>query len=323
MHYYFKYWIINDLKELSTEDLLMHNLAKQIKNSALHYVIHFWKELQIIRRQPQRCFVSNLSATGFFALLYASGAFATPVPVATYNFNSTLAAEEAGAPALSAIDPLGSNHFRTENVFGTSRTVYRFDGNRTPVNQQAGLVLNANSLLDADEAYSVEMIMRFDLNSSSWENLFGVSNRSSDNAFYVAPSGQLQVWPNNLGTNIVTQNDWHHITMTNDGAGTVTGFLDGVFQSFSTSTTSMDFGAYSFANPNRLIHFFADNVQGGGQGEFADGSVALIRLYDIALTSDEVGNLPSPSVPEPGVVLLLITGLFGFTFGWRKRPQLY
>ena len=67
----------------------------------------------------------------------------------------------------------------------------------------------------------------------------------------------------------------------------------------------MDFSANSIANPTRLIHFFADNVQAGGQGEFADGSVALIRLYDIDLTPEEVETLTPPTVPEPTTLVLL------------------
>ncbi|MCP3868866.1 MAG: PEP-CTERM sorting domain-containing protein [Gammaproteobacteria bacterium] len=109
--------------------------------------------------------------------------------------------------------------------------------------------------------------------------------------------------------------------MTNDGNGVVSGFLDGVFQSFSSSTASMDFSAFP-GNPDRLIHFFADNTQGGGQGEFADGSVALIRLYDIELTSDEMSTLPpTQSVPEPTIITLMGLGMIGIGLGRRKKQS--
>lgn len=249
-------------------------------------------------------------------LVFTPLAWATPVPVATYNFNGTLSADESGVPDLTPLDPLGSNQFQTENVFGTNRTVYRFDGNNTPVNEQAGLVLPAGSLLDGDDAYSVEVIFRFDVNSSTWENIFGVSNRKSDNAFYVAPSGGLQVWPVTAGPDPVTQNEWHHVTLTNDGTNVI-GYLDGVFQ-FNLASTSMNFSRYTAENPDRLIHFFADNVVGGGQGEFADGAVSLIRLYDIALTGEQVANLPLSTVSAPPTWMLLSVGM-GLFVGLRRR----
>jgi len=251
-------------------------------------------------------------------LLASTTAIAGPIPVATYLFNGNLNAEEAGVASLSAIDPLGLNHFRTENVFGTNQTVYRFDGNKSPVAQQAGLVLDTGGLLDGDDSYSVDITFRFDNNSSSWESIFGVSNRQSDNGFYVSPTGPLQVYPSSLGPDNVTQDEWHRVTLTNNGS-TVVGYLDGIFQ-FDLVSPSMNFSSYTGANPDRLIHFFVDNVAGGGQGEFADGSVSLIRLYDIELTGGEVETLP---VPGPATFLLMLTGLFaGLLTGHRRRNQL-
>ena len=251
-----------------------------------------------------RLSLSALSAVAVLLTATAPAAWAVPVAVATYQFNNTLAADEVGIAALTAIDPLGANTFQTENVFGTNRTVYRFDGSKLPVTDQAGLVLDTAGLLDGDDAYSVEMVFRFDLNDSSWESIFGVSNRQSDNAFYVDPGSRLEVFPSGDGPDIVSQNEWHHVTLTNSGT-TVNAFLDGVFQ-FDLTSNVMDFSTYSTQNPDRLIHFFVDNVAGGGQGEFSDGAVSLIRLYDIELTPDDVATLPPTAVPAPAPLVLLL-----------------
>ncbi len=236
-------------------------------------------------------------------LLAAAQSQASLIPVATYLFDGNLNAEEAGVAANAAMDPAGLNQFQVENVFGTNQTVYRFDGSTTP-SLQSGLVLDTTGILDGDDTYSVDITFRFDNNGSSWENIFGVSNRQSDNAFYVAPSGGLQVWPSSLGPDVVTQNEWHRVTLANNGS-TVVGYLDGVFQ-FDLNTPSMNFSSYTSQNPGRLMHFFLDNVVGGGQGEFAAGAIASLRLYDIELTEDEVDNLP---VPAPMTLLLFGAGL--------------
>ncbi|MBL8469763.1 MAG: PEP-CTERM sorting domain-containing protein, partial [Methyloversatilis discipulorum] len=111
---------------------------------------------------------------------------AAPTAVATWNFNNTLAADEAGKPALTVIDPLATSGFMMDTVFGESRWVYRFDGNATP-SQQAGLFVDSSGLLDADDAYSVDIVFQFEADTASWENIFGVSNRQSDNALYIDP----------------------------------------------------------------------------------------------------------------------------------------
>ncbi len=250
----------------------------------------------------------------FFSLV-ASSVIAAPIPVATYNFNNNLNAEEQGVGALTAIDPLGNNGFVTDTVMGINRTVYSFDGNRTPVNEQAGLVFDSAGLITGD-SYSIEMIFAFTSSpqDSSWESIVNVSNRQSDNAFYVDPGQKLEVFPSGDGPTTFTFGEYHHVTLTNDGNGKVTSYLDGVFQ-FNLSTTSMDFSSFSTQNPNRLIHFFVDNVIGGGQGEFSDGRVALIRIYDVELDQDTVGDL---AVPEPSSWLLFSFAFF-CAIGLRRK----
>lgn len=239
-------------------------------------------------------YVSILSIV--VAGIFWGAANAAPVPIATWDFNNTLAADEPGVPALIAIDPLGKNRFMTDDVLGVSQTVYRFDGNKTP-SEQAGLVIGTKELLKEGDAYSVEMIFQLEASQSTWKNIFGVSNRQSDNAFYVEPGNKLQVYPNHGGPTNFTFGQYHHVTLTNDGHGHVTSYLDGVFQ-FDLKTDIMSFATYSSVNPDRLIHFFVDNVVGGGQGEYANGRVVMIRLYAAELAKTEVSRLGAAVAKE-------------------------
>lgn len=253
----------------------------------------------------------------------SSVASSMPTPVATYNFDNSFAGSEASAPTLSVIDPLSQSGFLSDTVFGKTRQVYRFDGN-IKSSENAGLYLSTLGVLDQNNAYSVEMIFMFEENQSSWENIFGVSNRQSDNAFYVDPSNRLEVWPSGDGPDEFTFGEYHHVTLTNDGAGQVTSYLDGVFQ-FDLATASMDFSIYSQENPDRLIHFFADNVAAGGQNEFADGRVALIRLYDLALEPKDVSDLdenPFPEIPIPTAIWLFGSGILGLIGASKSRRAL-
>ena len=72
------------------------------------------------------------------------------------------------------------------------------------------------------------------------------------------------------------------MSLTNDGSGHVTAYLDGVFQ-FNLATNVMDFSTYA-ANPSNILTFFADNTSGPAQTEWVPGKVSLIRLYDSELS---------------------------------------
>ncbi len=238
-------------------------------------------------------------------ILVNSQVGATPVPVATWEFNNTLAANEPSAPALTAINPLGKNSFIRDNVFGTPRIVYRYEGNKTP-SEQAGLLVSTKGLLKDGDAYSVEMIFQFESSQSTWKSIFGISNRQSDNAFYVEPGNKLQVYPNHGGPTDFTFGQYHHVTLTNDGRGHVTSYLDGIFQ-FDLKTDIVSFASYTGVNPERLIHFFVDNMVGGGQGEYVNGRVALIRIYASELAKVEVNKLGAPPSKE-NLVLMPVRG---------------
>jgi len=169
----------------------------------------------------------------------------------------------------------------------------------------------------------VHLVFQFEPTSASWENILGVSNRQSDNAFYVSPEGKLQVWPKNIGPSSFTVGNYHRVTLTNKGDGRVTAYLDGVFQ-FDLESTSMNFSEYATANPDRLMHFFADNVVAGGQGEFSDGRVALVRLYDVELSGAQAGDLglpPQAPVPEPQTWVLLAAGALVLGLAARRRAS--
>ena len=257
------------------------------------------------------------------AVLSVGTANATPIAVATYDFSgNSLAASEIGAPSLTAIDPASANAFVTDSVFGTTKTVYQFDGTSVSGNQ-GGLALNTTGLLSSS-AYSVDIVFSFDSNGPSWERILDASNRSSDNGFYVEPGGKLQIYPVGNGPDFWTFGDYHRVTMTNDGAGHVSAYLDGNFQ-FDLITTVMDFATYA-ANPNDLLTFFSDNTSGPAQTEWVPGKVSLIRLYDIELNSGDVGDIGggggnNGSIPEPASLALLSVGLGALGFRNRKRKH--
>lgn len=242
-----------------------------------------------------------------------SNAFAA-VPVATYQFENNFLADEGGVSAIVPTDPLGTSTFVADTVFGEPRTVWAFDGNAFPIDEQAGLTVDTTGLV-APSSYSVDMVFLFTELDGAWRRIIDVENRLSDAGFYVDPDNNLDIYPIAGSTASFTNNVYHHVVLTNDGT-TASGYIDGIAQ-FSAATSLMNINNAN--NPDDLMHFFLDNFVGGGAFEFSDGRVALIRLWDGVLTAAEAQQIASHpfTVPEPSTMSLL--SLFGLAFCLRRR----
>lgn len=251
-------------------------------------------------------------------------AFALPASAATlvasYNFNSTLAANEGTAPALTAIDPLGLNTFQTAVVNGLERTVYRWSGSGESPSNNAGLMLDATGLVTANH-YSVAMTFEFTETApfgGGWRRIIDTRNRQSDSGFYVAPANPLSLveigkTPQEIvGTTLFTTPGFHQVVLTVSPDGPqqqVNAYLDGQLE----VTMQTDFyGLENADNPGNLLHFFVDNLVGGAEQEYANGRIASLKLYE--------GTYIPSAVPEPGVYAMTFAGL-AVLAGWTRRRR--
>jgi Concanavalin A-like lectin/glucanases superfamily len=218
--------------------------------------------------------------------------------VATYQFNNTFNADQVGAPAISPTDPLGASMFVTDVVLGSNRTVWAFDGTDFPPNLQAGLTIDTTGLV-SPISYSVDMVFLFTEHQNNWRRIINANNRQTDSGFYVNDTNSLQFYPVSPSGAAWTNNVYHHLTFVNDGnvnGTTVTAYLDGA----SPLTYSSDLMNLNNANnPGLLLHFFLDNLVAGGQGDFSDGRVALIRLWSGVLSAADAQQLAANPFGPP------------------------
>jgi hypothetical protein len=254
------------------------------------------------------------------ASLVFSGAASAAVLVASYGFNDSLAADQAGVASLVAIDPTAANHFDTAVVNGSSQRVYTWAGNGASPTTQGGFSLDTTGLVSYDN-YSVELVFRFSELAQfggGWRRILDTQNRVSDNGFYVAPNNFLQVFPVVDGHTTFTTGDFHSVVLTNfvvNGVREVKAYLDGVLELESdTDQLNLD----NVNNPGHLLNFFVDNFVAAPQ-EWAAGSIATLRVYDGIIVPNGVSEPASAAL-----VLLALGGLAGAARVRRTaiRPQL-
>ena len=195
-----------------------------------------------------------------------------------YRLQGKLSTSVGTAPALQKIGPR-TNTFTTATVDGSSRRVLSFPkGN--------GLKLDTAGLLSSNGIYTV--VVLFELNNvSNFKRIVDFKNGTSDNGLYVQ-NGRLRLFPgSSTGATPIAANRYVQVVITRDLLGTVSGYVDGSLQFQFDDAASQD----AVIGGEDVLRFFKDNTSGGTTGEDSGGSVARIRLYDVALSANDVGTL--------------------------------
>lgn len=232
---------------------------------------------------------------------------------AEYLFNNSLAAQEAGVASLTAINPLGSNSFVTDNVFGQNHSVYVTSGNSSA---QAGLNLDTTGLVSSNN-FSVEMVLSVTGGNASWKRLFQAG--SNDNGLYLDVNNRLNTYANGSNSGAAFGlNTYHHLIFTVAANSQTQVWLDGnLSQTLNTSVLNI-------TAPGDVVGFFLDDA-----AEYTNARTALIRLWDAPLAAGDVATLYSNplatlaqpnAIPEPGLLPLIALALTGL-WAWRYRAE--
>ncbi|MBI1348007.1 hypothetical protein GC163_17175 [bacterium] len=194
----------------------------------------------------------------------------TPVAVANYQFQNNLSST-VGASSLAAV---GTGAYVSDTVLGQSRTVYSFTAGN-------GLQLNTNGLIPSNN-YTIELVFRFD-DTSGYQKVLDFANRQSDGGLYVLNGGLnfYQASGSTTGGVVPTSQYIHLVARRSSATNEFSAWIGG--SPVINFPDSNSLAAVSVAN---LLHLFVDDTVTGG--EVAPGRVALLRVYNQALSTDQI-----------------------------------
>jgi Concanavalin A-like lectin/glucanases superfamily len=192
---------------------------------------------------------------------------------ADYYFQGSLESSLGAAPDLVEVEQ-GSGVFTVDGRTGV--TVLRFAGGR-------GLALAPTARVIRSSEYTIEVLFRFDL-LDGYRKVIDFKNGSADDGLYLR-DGCLTFFPNEEDALTQIGSDTYvQIVLTRDAADRVVGYVDGVRQ-----LAFHDRGGLAEVGGSDGLRFFVDDVT--TTEEWSSGAVSQIRLFDEALTANEVALL--------------------------------
>jgi hypothetical protein len=198
---------------------------------------------------------------------------AVPAATADYYFQGSLESSLGTAPDLVEVEE-GSSVFTVDGRTGV--TVLRFAGGR-------GLALAPATRVIRGSGYSIEILFRFDL-LDAFRKVIDFKNGSTDDGVYLL-DGCLIFFPNEQDSiTRIGSESYAQIVLTRDAADRVVGYVDGVRQ-----FEFHDRGGLAKLGGSDSLRFFVDDVT--TTGEWSSGAVSQIRMFDQALTANEVALL--------------------------------
>ena len=198
---------------------------------------------------------------------------AVPAATADYYFQGSLESSLGTAPDLVEVEK-GSSVFTVDGRTGV--TVLRFVGGR-------GLALAPTTRVIRSSGYSIEVLFRFDL-LAGYRKILDFKDGSSDDGLYVL-DGCLTFFPKEQDVlTKIGSDSYVQVVLTRGPADRVVGYVNGVRQ-FAFD----DRGGLAKVGGSNTLRFFVDDVT--TNGEWSSGAVSQIRLFDQALTANEVALL--------------------------------
>jgi hypothetical protein len=227
------------------------------------------------------------------------------VPVATANASQIHFYDFSSG----ALDSIGTAH-------GTLMGGANVTGGYLNLNGSTAFVQFSQKIVPSSGSYTVAL---FAFESQPTPNFVELISQGSSGVpgFYIGhdPGGNIRVTDSwSPGVSFPSDGALHHFALVVDsGAGTSRFYIDGSLV-----------GSVNFA----ISTSGATNTRFGRQfdpfGEFFNGGIDDVRIYDHALSASEIANLSSagPSaIPEPSTMVLLGTGLAGALNVLRRRRK--
>lgn len=178
--------------------------------------------------------------------------------------------------------------------FGQPNQAYHFDG--------SSRIFIANSDLVSGSALTLAAWIKPDSLSSNWMNVIspgtqnsyelGVATNSAQ-AFldFRFGAGTISV---NSAAGALQTNTWIHLAMVYDGTK-ITLFVNGVAVSSVPASSSLYQDPEAILNIGAYQYYYAGTVYNDAFGGFV-GSIDEVRIYNRALSNQEIGELMSPPV---------------------------